>query len=72
MKTHRGDGRWIHGHVLEADQLLDLYPGHIVSFKVHAREEPPEGARIVCGHGRPRFSSPSAGWAHEHWKRLVS
>ena len=73
MSTYRGDGRWLDGHLPRegVDQLLDLFPGRIVSYKVDAREGPPDGARVVCGHGRPRFSSPHAGWAHVHWRRLT-
>jgi len=30
-------------------------PGEVVSFKVHCRDgRPPEGARVVCFHGRPK------------------
>lgn len=71
MKEYRGDGEYLASRVDgEADQLLDLYPGQIVSYKVHSREGIPDGARIVCGHGDPRFSSPMAGWAHKMWSSL--
>lgn len=73
MSEFRGDGRWLDHHLPEegVDQLLDLYPGRIVSYKVDARDGPPEGARVVCGHGRPRFSSRQAGWAYVHWNSLT-
>lgn len=65
-----GDADWIFEHV-QSESLFDLYPGQIVSLKVHARNGPPEGARLVCGHGDPRFSDPAAGWAHRAWKEVV-
>lgn len=71
MKKFRGDGRWLDAHVPKrrATQLIDAYPGMIVSYKVDCKEERPDGPAIVCGHGRPRFSDPAAKWAHELWKR---
>lgn len=71
MSNFRGDGRWMNSRLRgKADVLLDLYPGRIVSFKVHAREKIPDGAGIVCGHGQPRFSNPRAGWAHRLWTSI--
>lgn len=52
-------------------RLQDRFPGQIVSFKKHARSGPPKGARLVCGHGRPRFNDRAAGWAHEAWRSLA-
>lgn len=41
-----------------ADRLDRLYPGAIVSYKVHVRPQRrvPDGARVVCLHGKPRPS----------------
>lgn len=69
MARSRGDGDWLHERT-DGDRLMDLYPGQVVSYKVHARDGIPEGARVVCGHGQPRFSDPAAGWAHLHWSAL--
>lgn len=66
-----GDGPFIRSHV-EHEYLQDLYPGQLVSLKVHAKDGPPEGARLVCGHGRPRLSDPRAGWAHDAWRDLAA
>lgn len=55
----------------KVDRLQQLYPGQLVSFKAHARQGPPAAARVVCGHGRPRFSDPAAGWAHRAWRELA-
>lgn len=67
MATYRGDGPWLDAHT-KPDRLQTLYPGQIVSYKHHARKCPPPGARLVCGHGRPRFSDSTCGWAHELWQ----
>jgi hypothetical protein len=70
MKRYRGDGEFIAANIGRADVLQTLYPGQIVSLKREAKQGPPTGARLVCGHGRPRMSSPAAGWAHREWQRL--
>lgn len=36
------------------DRLQSLYPGQIVSYKVHCAGGVPGGARVVCAHGRPK------------------
>jgi uncharacterized Rossmann fold enzyme len=36
------------------DVLQDLFPGQIVSYKVHCTMEVPVDANIVCFHGNPR------------------
>lgn len=60
------------------ERLQDHYPGQIVSLKPkgapHPSKQagPPAGARLVCGHGRPRLADPSAGWAHLQWKSLAT
>lgn len=69
--TTRGDGPFIRSHVAH-EYLQDLYPGQVVSLKVHATKMAPEGARLVCGHGQPRLSSSGAGWAHELWKERAA
>lgn len=72
MEKFRGDGEWLHAHAGDVARLQDLFPGQIVSFKVHAKRKAPEGARLVCGHGQPRFSDPAAGWAHKEWLRWAA
>jgi hypothetical protein len=64
------DGHYIRSRVRH-QYLQDLYPGQIVSLKVHAKKKPPRGARLVCGHGPPRLSDPAAGWAHKTWRKLA-
>ena len=60
--------RWLSQMVRKPQRLQELYPRQIVSLKAHASKVVPEGARLVAGHGKPRFSSPKAGWAHEVWR----
>lgn len=71
MRDYRGDGEWLAAHT-EPDRLQDAFPGQIVSLKVHARDAVPDGARLVCGHGDPRFSDAAAGWAHETWSERAA
>lgn len=53
----RGDGKFI-GEVfgLRAARWQEVVPGQIVSWKVHCKAtgRAPDGARVVCFHGRPR------------------
>lgn len=60
----RGDG-WVYEELLPyAETFQILHPGHIVSYKAHIRVSQgdrehgdgtvPDGARIVCYHGKPR------------------
>lgn len=52
--------------------LQDEFPDQIVSFKPIPGQPitaPPVGARLVCGHGRPRFTERRAGWAHQLWTK---
>ena len=78
MRRYRGDGEFLHAATNElatvhssAARLQDLFPGRVVSYKVHARQGVPPNALLVCGHGNPRFNTPAAGWAYEQWKSLA-
>lgn len=50
-------------------RIQDLAAG-VYSFKAHCKAGPPSDAMLVCGHGRPRFDDPKAGWAHDYWSEL--
>lgn len=57
MRKHRGhgDGGFISQfYKTRALRFEDTSPGQIVSYKVHCKSGVPEGARVVCFHGRPR------------------
>jgi hypothetical protein len=60
-----GDGKFIRAQAPSADRLQSLYPGQLVSYKVHCLPKGgvPAGARVVCFHGKPRPSSLPA----DHW-----
>lgn len=66
MATNRGVDMFMRDHA-SAEALHELFPGQIVSYKVDAQKGAPPGARVICGHGDPRFNSRRAGWAHAHW-----
>lgn len=55
MRTAGGDQGFIR-EVLgdEVARLQDAFPGQLVSFKAHCGAGVPEGARLVCYHGRPK------------------
>lgn len=67
MHAFRSDQEFVMDTLGDAVMLQDIYPRQIVSLKVHALDGPPDGARLVCGHGDPRLSDPEAGWAHDAW-----
>jgi hypothetical protein len=61
MYTYRGGGdqaflRSVVGDGV--DRLHDLYPGQLVSYKVHCKDGVPTGAKIVAAHGRPKPWDP--------------
>lgn len=48
------------------DILQDRFPGRFVSYKTHCANGVPEGASVVCFHGKPR-PHEAGGWAKEYW-----
>jgi len=74
ITSGRRSDYWYARHILP-DRLQELYPGKIVSLKVHCRsgQRPaPDGAALVCGHGKPHLDKPTAGWAHQVWRERVA
>lgn len=68
MRRHRTRSDPFYASVLgDVARLQDYAPGQIVSLKAHARAGTPDGARLVCFHGKPRPNDPAAGWAHVEW-----
>lgn len=47
--------------------LDDLFPGQIVSYKAHVREQGLGDARIVYFHGDPKPHQLQEAWVKEHW-----
>lgn len=46
----------------------DLWPGKIVSYKVHCQQGPPPGAAVVCFHGKPMPHEVDHDWVFENWR----
>ena len=63
-----GDQKWIEQRTQGRRQYWqDLFPGQVVSFKVHCRQGLPGDARVVCYHGKPGIPE-SAVQATRDWK----
>jgi hypothetical protein len=62
---------WLRTVAPNLRRLQRRYPDQIVSYKAHARAAVPDGARVVCFHGKPR-PHEATGWASVHWRRLVA
>lgn len=72
MAANRSRSDYWYARVMERpDRLQDLFPQAFVSFKAHARDGVPEGARVVCFHGNPRPNDPAAGWGYREWSSLA-
>lgn len=67
MVKHPRMDPWMRQIIPYAVRLQEKLPNQIVSYKKHAQACCPLGARIVCGHGEPRFDNPRTGWAHRAW-----
>ncbi len=75
-----GDQHWIARCVAPQLYWQDLFVDKVVSFKVHCCNGLPNGAAIVCYHGRPsipesattsgkswKFKWSPQSWVQEHW-----
>jgi hypothetical protein len=51
----------------EVDILQEMHPGEFVSYKTHCTKGVPDGARVVCFHGRPR-PHEVGGWVKDYWE----
>lgn len=61
MARYRGDGEFLRDVWSGYRFWQDDYPGKIVSYKVHCKHGPPEGAAVICYHGKPR--PHETGWS---------
>lgn len=68
MNLANGDHGWLEQHFgnRKPDILQDRFPGRFVSYKTHCTTCIPEGASVVCFHGKPR-PHEATGWAKEYW-----
>lgn len=54
MRRFRGDGEYLRTIWSGYRFWQDDFPGKVVSYKVHCKNGLPEGAAVVCYHGKPR------------------
>ena len=64
--TPGGDQAWIEKMMPDAERWQDLFPGRLVSFKVHCKLGIPDGASVINFHGYPR-PHECRGWVQEKW-----
>jgi len=75
-----GDQKWIQKVDPTRTYWQDIFPGQIVSFKIHCRQHLPKNARIVCYHGKPSipesintttnvqgYRIPPTKWVKDYW-----
>jgi hypothetical protein len=57
-----------HGHHIDFWQ--DLYPGQVLSYKVHCQKTncAPDNVRVVRFHGHPRPHEVKDNWVMQYWK----
>ena len=63
-KRLRGDQDWI----TELGRWETFPEGMCVSYRKHAVECVPQGAIVVCMHGRPKPDEITEGWVPQFWK----
>lgn len=78
-----GDQKWVQKMQPSRTYWQDLFPGQVLSFKVHCRDGLPKDARIVCFHGKPSipesytittkaqwWTITPQPWVETYWKGL--
>lgn len=76
-----GDQWWIEHEIDAWYCWQDIWPGAVVSFKMHCEHGIPPGARIICYHGKPNIPDSATKhtmdykwhlkpqpWVLEHWR----
>ena len=76
-----GDQHWIESQISAWYCWQDLFPGAVVSFKMHCQAGIPPGACVICYHGAPsipesityagrqwRFQLSPQPWVAEYWR----
>lgn len=76
-----GDQKWVEQEQKERLYWQELYPKHLVSFKMHCQNGIPDDARLVSFHGTPSipeaittktkatgYTCEPAPWIQEYWK----
>ena len=64
-----GDQEWMTS-IVPPDKLSFWPAGWIASYKAHCRKQgrPPNDAKVVCFHGKPKPSECSESWIKEKWQ----
>lgn len=63
-----GDQGWMEQKVANADRVQDLWPGRVVSYKVHCQDARPEKAAVICFHGVPKMDDfDDTHWVRKAW-----
>jgi hypothetical protein len=62
-----GDQAWIESQLPSWYYWQDLWPKSVVSFKMHCQKGIPDGASIICYHGKPSIPE-SAVYRGKDWK----
>ena len=64
VRGNWGDQGFINGHVGHWDAWQEIFPGRVVSYKLHLKQRlpPPPGTSVVCFHGKPRPWEVSHSW----------
>jgi hypothetical protein len=57
--THWGDQEWLTHH---AKGVNEIPKGKVVSYKYHCRNGLPDGASVVCFHGKPDYWEVGDEW----------
>jgi hypothetical protein len=79
-----GDQWWVERSIPDRLFWQDLFPDHVVSFKLHCRKGLPTNAKIVCYHGRPsipesatqtnsvdKWTIAAQPWVMIHWRDRI-
>jgi hypothetical protein len=79
-----GDQWYVERAIPDVDFWQDLFPDHVVSFKLHCRKGLPRHAKIICYHGRPsipesatqinevdKWTIAAQPWVMAHWRDRI-
>ncbi len=79
-----GDQWWVEKSIPDLIFWQDVFPDHVVSFKLHCRKGLPENSKIVCYHGRPsipesasqintvdKWTIAAQPWVMMHWRESL-
>jgi hypothetical protein len=64
VRGNWGDQGFLNRHVGHWDAWQEMFPGRVVSYKLHLKQRlpPPAGVSVVCFHGKPRPWEVNHSW----------